>query len=78
MNALATPDNTNCPCCAIEQGFTPNNTGDPRVCTRHYASENAEWKKHLAARIMVQRQYEGMPSFAERYQDNVEGYWEAL
>lgn len=78
MNAQDTLVNVECPCCTIERGLPDNPNVEPRVCKRHYTSENAEWQKHLAARKLVQRQYDANPSFVERYQDNVEGYWDAL
>jgi hypothetical protein len=73
MNAIQ----TQCPCCLVEQGISAGIDADARVCERHYARENAAWQKHLASRKLVQQQYEGTPSFLERYQDNVENYWEA-
>jgi hypothetical protein len=73
VNALATPDNTNCPCCLIEQGVTPTNTGEPRVCARHYARENAVWQAYREGREAWDA-LQSTQAFLERFQNGLEAF----
>ena len=71
MNAIATLDNNNCPCCAIEQDLTQNNNVDQRVCNTHYARENAVWQAYLAGKEAWDA-LQSTPSHVERFHDGLE------